>query len=190
MITVNLLPKEYRSTKKKNLATPYIPLAVLFGALFIILTLFFYVDYLTTKSAYDGVYKQWLQLNPQMKALKALENKVEIEMRGEKEFLERYVLNTEPLTQILQLVSEHLPPRAWLTDLKIEHENDETRLVLQGVVLAFRGQSGIEQVEEYIGDLKEALPKGDITLSTAKQQDKDSTGTTFTATFEWGGQEQ
>ena len=46
MITINLLPQEFRRTRKPTMAKPYLPLAILAGSLFMLLTLFFYADYL------------------------------------------------------------------------------------------------------------------------------------------------
>lgn len=164
----------------------YVPLGILFGVLFLLLTLFFYVDYLRVKFAFDGVYKEWKKLSPQMQELKALETRVEIEMRGEKEFFEKYVLNTTSIGRILQWISEYLPQGGWLTELKVEREGDGGKLVLQGVVLSVLAKTNIEQIEEYMGKLKEKLPRGSFSLTTAKQDEKKSGGTAFTATFNWG----
>jgi len=76
--------------------------------LFLLLTLFFYGDYLNARSAYKIVQKEWARLSPLMGQLKALENKIEIEMRGEKDFLEINqqiiigVNNENPSLQALQ----------------------------------------------------------------------------------------
>jgi Tfp pilus assembly protein PilN len=188
MITINLLPPEYRRAKKSTSVVPYLPLAVLFMILFFILTLFFYADYLKVRKAYKAVHKEWLQLRPQMQELKALESKVEVELRGEKEFYEKYILNTDSMTRIMQLASEYLPPRMWLTELKVGRNKDGGRIVLQGVSLPYSRGSAIEQIEEYTKKIKEALPKSELSLTTAKQEErKSSEGTTFTATYEWGG---
>lgn len=187
MITINLLPLEYRKAKKSTNALPYVPLAILFAVLFLLLTGFFFADYLKAKSAHEAVYNEWLQLRPQMQQLKALEAKVEMEMRGEKEFLEKHMLNTEPMTLILQRLSEYLPARIWLTELKLERIRAGGRLALQGVVLATSEKTGIEQIEDYMGKLKGAVPKGSFSLTTAKQTEKDAkAGTSFSAVFDWG----
>lgn len=186
MITINLLPEEYKSKKRATTLKPYLPLAFLLGIIFLLLTLFFYVDYLKTLKAYGLVRKEWEQLSPQMKQLKALESRVEIEMQAEKDFLEKNVLNTESTARILQWVSEYLPPRGWLTELKFEREGEGGRLLLQGAVFSMGSQTAIEQIEVYMRNLKEKLPSGEFTLTTAKQDDKKSEGMAFTATFDWG----
>lgn len=189
MITINLLPPEYKRKKRTAGPVPYIPLVILFGVLFFLLTLFFFADYLKTKSAYDRIWKEWEQISPQMQQLKSLERKVDVEMRGEKEFLEKYVLNTDSMTRILECLSENLPPSAWLTEVRLERVKGGGKLALQGVVLPMLKKTGIEQIEDYMKKLKENLPKGNYTLTTAKQDSKGSgEGIAFSALFDWGAE--
>jgi len=187
MIKINLLPQELRKAKKSVNRIPYVPLAIMGGVLFLLLTLFFYSDYLHARSAYEDVHKEWLRLNPLMGQLKALEKKIEIEMKGEKEFLEKSVLNTESITQVLSWVSEFLPPKGWLTELLAERVGEGFRLTLKGVVLPSRTQTGIEQIEEYLQKLKKKFPaKATLMLTTFKQPASKGEGTAFSADFEWG----
>ena len=187
MIKINLLPQELRKAKASTTRVPYIPFAILGGVLFLLLTLFFYGDYLRARSSYQEVRKEWLRLNPLMGQLKALEKKIEIEMKGEKEFLEKNVFNTESMTQILSWVNEYLPPKGWLTELSAEREGAGFRLTLKGVVLPSRAQTGIEQIEEFLQNIKKRLPpKATLMLTTSKQAASKVEGTAFSADFEWG----
>jgi len=171
------------------MAKPYLPLAILAGSLFMLLTLFFYADYLKAKGAYDSAYSEWMQFSPQMQQLKTLEQKVEVEMRGEKEFLERHVLNTDSMTRILQLVNEHLPQRGWLTELTLERaKTGGGSLVLQGVVLPTSARTGIEQIEGFLQELKSEYPEMDILLTTAKVKEKNAVGTSFSAMMKWSAE--
>ena len=187
MIKINLLPQELRKRKARVTPIPYIPLVVLGGVLFLLMTFFFYGDYLRARSAYKSVRKEWARLNPSMVQLKALENKIDVEMKGEKIFLEKNVLNTDSMTQILFWVSEFLPPKGWLTELKAEREGEGCQLTLKGVVLASRTQTGIEQIEEYFQKLKKKLPpQTSVALTTAKEVKAEMTGTAFVARLNWG----
>jgi hypothetical protein len=187
MIKINLLPLELRKVKKSATRVPYRPLTILGAVLFLLLTLFFYGDYLRARSSYEEVHKEWLRLSPLMVKLKALEKKIEIEMKGETEFLEKNILNTESMTQILSWSSEFLPARGWLTELLAEREGEGCRLTLKGVVLLSRAQTGIEQIEEYLQKLKKKLPpKATLILTTSKQPASKGEGTVFSADFEWG----
>jgi hypothetical protein len=187
MIRINLLPQEFRKGKKSATRIPYVPLVILAGVLFLLLTLFFYGDYLKARSAYKVVQKEWARLNPLMGQLKALENKVEIEMKGEKGFLEKNILNTEPMTRMLTWASEFLPPRGWLTELKSERDGEGCRLVLKGVVLPTRAQTGIEQIEEYLQRVKAQWPPETVsTLTTSRESSDKVEGTAFAANLEWG----
>ena len=187
MIKINLLPQELRIAKKSATRVPYIPFAILGTVLFLLLTLFFYGDYLRARSAYKEVHKEWLQVSPMMGQLKALEKKIEIEMKGEKEFLEKNILNTESMTRILSWTSEFLPSKGWLTELLVEREGEGCRLTLKGVVVPSRTQTGIEQIEAYLQALKRKLPpKTTLMLTTSKQAASKGEGTAFSAEFEWG----
>jgi Tfp pilus assembly protein PilN len=152
-----------------------------------LLTLFFYGDYLRARSTYKNVQKEWARLNPLMSKLKAMEAQIEIEMRGEKEFLEKSVLNKDSMTQLLSWVSEYLPPKGWLTELKAERDGEGYRLILKGVVLPSRAQTGIEQIEAYMQQLKAKLPpKAKLSLTTSKESKEKSEGTAFVAEWDWG----
>lgn len=187
MIQVNLLPPELRKEKTIGLRIPYIPLAVLGGVLFLLMTFFFYGDYLRARSAYNSVHKEWTRLNPLMAQLKSLETKVEVAMKGEKTFLEKNVLNTESMTCLLSWVSEFLPPKGWLTGLKAQREGEGCRLTLKGIVLASRTQTGIDQIEEYFQKLKAKLPsQTTVMLTTSKEVKEKVGGTAFVADLEWG----
>ena len=187
MIKINLLPQELRKRKTNPTRIPYIPLAILAGVLFLLMTFFFYGDYLRARSAHKRVQKEWTRLNPLMAQLKALETQVEVDMKSEKVFLEKNILNTDSITQILSWVSEFLPPKGWLTRLKAEREGGGCRLTLEGVVLASRTQTGIEQIEEYLQKLKAKLPpQTSVTLTTSKEVKEKTEGTAFAVLLEWG----
>ncbi|MFH1799294.1 MAG: hypothetical protein ABH891_00405 [Candidatus Omnitrophota bacterium] len=187
MIKINLLPQELLKGKSNATRIPYIPLALLAGVLFLLMTVFFYGDYLKARSAYEGVRKEWARLSPLMAQLKTLEQQVAVEMKGEKDFLETNVLNKEPITQILFWASDFLPPRGWLTELKVEREGGGCRLTLEGVVLASRTQTGIEQIEEYFQKLKTKLPlQTSVAVATSKRANEKTEGTIFVAQIEWG----
>ncbi len=187
MIKINLLPQELLKGKANAPRIPYIPLALLAGVLFLLLTVFFYGDYLKARSAYESVHKEWVGVSPLMAQLKTLEKQVAIEMKGEKDFLEKNVLNKESMTQMLFLASYFLPPRGWLTELKAEREGEGCRLTLKGVVLASRTQTDIEQIEEYFQKLKTELPpQTSVALTTSKGAQEKTVGTAFIAQIEWG----
>ena len=187
MIKINLLPQELRKWKKNETNIPHVPLAILAGVLFLLLTLFFYGDYLKARSAHKIVQVEWERLIPLMAQLKALEKKVEIEMKGEKDFLQANVLNTESMTRILLWTSEFLPPKGWLTEFTAEREGAGCRLVLKGIVLPSRTQTAIDQIEEYFQKMKTKLPPQTVfTLTTSREKSEKIDGTAFIANLEWG----
>ncbi|MFH0984589.1 MAG: hypothetical protein V1882_03525 [Candidatus Omnitrophota bacterium] len=189
MIKINLLPQELRKNTANATRIPYIPLALLAVVLFLLMTLFFYGDYLRARSTYKEVHKEWMRLNPLMAQLKTLEQQVTVEMKGEKDFLEKNVLNTEAMTHIMLWASAFLPPRGWLMEMKADREGEGCRLTLRGVVLASHTQTGIEQIEEYFQKLKTKLPPETVVaLTTSKEiqgSGKKVEGTAFSAQLEW-----
>ena len=187
MIKINLLPLEFRKRKASTTRIPYGPLVILAGVLFLLLTFFFYGDYLRARSAYERVHKEWVKVSPLMPQLKTLEKQVAVDMKGEKDFLEKNVLNKESITRILFWASYFLPPKGWLTELKAKREGEGCRLTLKGVVLASRTQTGIEQIEEYFQKLRTKLPpQTSVALTTSKEVKEKTAGTAFAALLEWG----
>lgn len=186
MIRINLLPIELRQAHKKASPIPYLPLIVLAGGLFLLLTLFFYVDYLNTRASYVKVRQEWVRLSPLMSQLKSMENEVDVDMKGEKDFLEANILNTQPITHVLMWISKFLPPRCWLTNLDVERQGEECHLGLEGIVYPSNNLTGIEQIEDYLNKIKGQLPMAMLTLTTSKTSTKDVEGISFVANFDWG----
>jgi len=187
MIRINLLPQELRKKQSTPSRLRLMPFVILGGVLFFLMTVFFYIDYLHVRSSYRSVRGEWARLNPLMAQLKALENKIEVEMRGEKEFLEKNILNKDSMTRILENASAFLPPKGWLTELQIERAGSGCLFVIRGVVLSTRAQTGIEQIEVYLQKLKAQLPReATLELTTSKEISTKRQGTAFTAQFVWG----
>ncbi len=186
MIKINLLPIELRKANKKSAPLPYLPLVILAGVLFLLLTLFFYVDYLNARGAYAKVHKEWVRLSPLMAQLKSMEAKVDVELKGEKDFLEANVFNTQPVTRILMWISEFLPQRCWLTDLEYERQGEGCRLALGGVIFPANNRTGIEDIEVFLNEIKKRIPTATLTLTTSKSSTKEGEGTSFSGNFEWG----
>ena len=186
MIKINLLPIELRKANKKAVPIPYLPLVILAGMLFLLLTLFFYVDYIGARTAYLKVRREWVRLSPLMAQLKSMEKTVDVELKGEKDFLEANVLNSQPVTRILMWVSEFLPPKCWLTNLEFERQGEGCHLGVEGVVLPSDNRTGIEHIEDFLNKLKAQLPTATLSLTTTKTSTKDVEGTSFAANFEWG----
>lgn len=186
MIRINLLPVELRNANKKTSPIPYLPLIALAGGLFALLTLFFYIDFLASSYTHGNVKREWLRLNPLMAQLKSLEQRVDGEMRVEKDFLEANVLNTQPVAQLMMWISEFLPLRCWLTNLEIERQGEGCHLGLEGVVFPAGGKTGIEHIEIFLNEIKKRIPGSTLTLTTSKAKDKDGDGTAFVANFDWG----
>ena len=187
MIKINLLPPEMRieaKVKKKISYAPFIRLAII-GL--VLLTGFFFVDFLESKKQFKVVAAQWQELSPQMAELKAMEAEIEGKLKTEKVFLESSVVSEFPVTTTLEYASELLPDRMWLTELKVEKEDISQELVLQGVSLPSDDKTSIQHIQDYLHNIRGKLPDEYMTLTTARQTQDDIEVTTFVSRIEWGG---
>ena len=117
MITINLLPEEFRAAEKKSSKYPVIPIAIGAGVLFILLTIFFYFDYISANISLNKLNKESVTILPQSQRLKQLDTEVQEILKPENVFLNRFVTADRPATPMLSWVSEFLPPAAWLTGI-------------------------------------------------------------------------
>ena len=187
MIRINLLPQELRIKKKApSRPIPYKTLAIGIGAIFFILTIFFYADYWKQKIQLQQLEKAWKTAGPQLTELKALEAKIEGELKNEKVFLDTRLLAELPMTWVMSWINEFLPDRAWLTELNLDREGTYQVLILQGVALPSRERTSIEQIESFLYQFQQKLPHSRLALTTSKQTKDGQELMTFSARFEWG----
>ena len=106
MITINLLPQEFRVQPKSESQVPYLKIALACGGLFLGLTLYFYADFFMANGQLKKVQAEWAKVQPQSVELKKLEEDVEKTLKPEKAFLESFVTAQRPLTLFIQWASE------------------------------------------------------------------------------------
>src|SRR5690349_2231669 len=164
MIRINLLPEEFRIHDKVQTQIPAMKIAVGAGVFFVILTVWFYIDFLIAQGKVTKVKEQWAILQPQSASLKQLETEVETVLKPQNQFLNRYVTAAQPLTHVLSWLSESLPEKAWLTEVKLEREGEGARLFVKGLALPTKEKSSIEQIESYLHDLKKNIPDTNLNL--------------------------
>lgn len=185
MLTINLLPTEFRVQKKNTVQLPYLKYAIIGGIVFMLVTVSFYFDYLAAVREFAEVEKTWKTLQPQSTQLKALENEVETVIKPERNFLSRHVVTGRPMTGFMVSLSELLPETAWLTEVKMEQKDGNQSLFLKGIVLPNKNSSGIEAVEKYVHDLQGKVPEAKLSLTTTRQKISTLEVTQFIANFEW-----
>lgn len=185
MITINLLPPEFKVVEKKGGNAPGRKFLFLGGGLFALLTGFFYFDYLGTTLKLTGLEKEWKQLEPQSVAVRTLKAKIEKTVRPEADFLRTRVAVDKPLTHLLSWIQELLPDTFWLIELKMERSADKVKILLKGLALPSKEKSSIELIENYMQALKAKLGNAALNLTTTRQKMNDTNLTLFTASFEW-----
>lgn len=186
MITINLLPQEFRIQEKKVSKLPYMPVVLAIGTLFVCLTLYFYADYWSAKSKLAEINKEWQFVQPQSVRLQALQAEVDSKLKPLNVFLNSFVTADKPLTHMMSWTSEFLPPTSWLVEFKMERVGEGGRLYLKGLTLPSKEKSSIEFIETYLHDLKTKIPDANLSLTTSRQKIKAVEVTQFIATFEWG----
>ena len=186
MITINLLPEELRTHEKKIGKIPGLEIGLGLGALFLIVTAFFYVDLIGSKHKLKKLETEWAAIQPHYQRLNQLQQEVETVLKPEKAFLEQFVTTQTPLTHRLTWVSEFLPGTAWLTEIKLEHKAEEGEsFFIKGLALPSKEKSSIAQIETYLNDLKKKMADANLSLTTTRQKLEGVDLTQFVANFQW-----
>ena len=185
MITINLLPQEFRTHEKKSFKIPALKWVAGAGVLFSILTLYFYFDFLGSRGRLKHLEDEWKVIQPQSVQLKKLEQEVSTELKPERDFLTQFVTAERPLTAFMIWLSEFLPETAWLNEVSMERKGEGGLLLVKGLALPSKTQSSIEQIEIYLHHLKEKMPDANLSLTTSRQKLQNVEVTQFIANFEW-----
>lgn len=187
MITINLLPQEFRVQPKSESNIPYVKIAIAAAVVFALLTLYLYGDLLFARTQLKKVQAEWAKVQPESLELKKLEDEVEKTLRPEKIFLESFVTAQKPLTLFMRWVSEFLPDSVWLTEFRMERKQDGGHFFIKGLALPSKEKSSIEAIEIYLHQLKEKIPEAHLSLTTTRQTLEGTELTQFTANFSWDG---
>lgn len=186
MIKVNLLPEEFRIIHKDVDHGKYYKYALIGGGLFLLATVFLFIDFLFSYSRYSKIQKEWHVIEPQAQELNDLRSDVEGDLKKEKDFVEQFVVTKRPLTSIMMWCSEILPESAWLTELQLKLDKDTGRLLVKGLALPSKEISSIGIIEKFLQELKRKMPDSSLSLMTTRQQMENTDLTQFTANFSWG----
>jgi Tfp pilus assembly protein PilN len=186
MIEINLLPEEFKSTRKRGNQPPYIVISAVVAGIFVLASSVMYFDFLKQKNELQQITRQWEMSQPEYKILQQLQTDLEGAVRSEREFMMRFVTTQRPLYITLMWLSECLPSNAWLTDLRLERGLDGEALYIRGQVIPSGKKTSIEQIEAYLQALKIKMPDARITLSTSRQEIDRVDVTQFVTQFMWG----
>ncbi len=187
MISINLLPEEFRVQEKTTANLPLLKIAAVSGALFLLLTGFFYIDFLSASAKLKKTEKEWQRVEPESEKLKLLQQEVETVLQPERNFLSGFVTTEKPLTYFLAWTSEFLPKSAWLTEVQMTRRGEGGDFQVKGFALPSKEKSSIEEIETFLHHLKEKMPEADLSLTTTRQTVYKTEVTQFIANFEWKG---
>lgn len=187
MIEINLLPEEFRIKENASAKVdiPALKLAIGAGVLLVLLTAYFYVDFLLSAGKLKKLEARWREVQPQALVLNRLQSEVEGVLKTERDFLKLFVTNERPLTHTLTWLSEFLPETAWLTEVKMQHNAEASNLVVKGLCLPTKEKSSIEHIEDYLHQLKQRMQDAKLSLTTTRQIKDEIEVTQFVAVFDW-----
>ncbi|MBU3758801.1 MAG: hypothetical protein FGM27_02600 [Candidatus Omnitrophica bacterium] len=186
MIEINLLPEDLRIEEKEP--APEVPIVkILAGAVvfFVLLTCFFYWEYLNARAVLRKTETHWQSLSAQSGALTKLQNDVEKNLRQEKDFFSKFVASDMSLTRQLVWIADSLPESAWLTTVRMENNLKNRSLVVRGLCLPSKKSSSIILIEAYLNSLKSKMIGAKLSLTTSRQVVASAEVTEFTAIFSW-----
>lgn len=189
MIQINLLPEEFRIKESTAPAVPAAKIAAGLGALFVLVTAFFYIDYFVMISKQNKLETEWAKVKPQSQELYKLQNEVDGNLKKEKQFFETFVGAEKSLSSILTWVSEFLPETAWLTELKLDQDDKGSHLLIKGMAYSTQEKNSIEQIESYLNQLKSKMPSAKPSLTTTRQTIGETEVMNFVANFDWQSKE-
>ena len=189
MIEINLLPIELRKKEVSRKSVPWQKGLLAAVVLFVLVTLVLYVNLFSLKGRLGELEKRWVDIQPQYQELTSLQSTVEGQLTQEKDFMVRFVTSEQPLTYLMMWISEYLPEGAWLTSLELERDGEATSIEIQGLALSTSEKSSIEQIEQYLQNLKGQMPGSKLSLTTTRQIQEGVELTHFSANFMWGNEE-
>ena len=152
------------------------------------LSVYFYFDFVFASSKLKKLEQEWLKLQPQATVLNSLRDEVEVVLKPQNDFVERFIKTPAPLTSVLAWASEFLPETSWLTEISLEQDDKGRKLLIKGLCVPGKNKDTIGLIEEYLQKLKGKMPNTALTLTTTRLEEKDVQLTQFVATFSWGAQ--
>ena len=185
MILINLLPEEFRVKPQDPQQGKYLKVAAGVGVLVLLLTFYFYTDYLGVSGKIKSLDAKWQQVQPQSQELNALKTEVEGPLKDEQRFLQQFVTTQKPVTQLMIWASELLPDGAWLEEVSLGHDQGKVDFVLRGTCMNSKTKTSIEQIETYLQGYKQKIPDAKLTLKTTRMDMGQIELTQFTANFDW-----
>ncbi|MFA6599396.1 MAG: hypothetical protein WC352_04380 [Candidatus Omnitrophota bacterium] len=185
MIEINLLPEEFKLAMTPPRKWPYAHALLAAASLFVVVTLFLYVDFQISKSKLMKIENEWVLMQPEFKILTQLKAEIEGNVKVEKDFMEKFVTTQRPLASMMMGLSEALPSGGWLNEVKLDRSALAESLLLRGMVVSAGTKTSIEQIEEYLQRLKEKMPDVLLTLTTTRQAVEDVEVTEFIAHLQW-----
>jgi len=187
MIKINLLPEEFREKEQKSSREiPILKIGIGAAALLAILTIWFYIDFLLSSSRLRELETKWKAVQPEALVLSQLKQEVEAVLKSERDFLAAHVANEEPLTHKLMWLSEFLPEMAWLSEIKLQNDLEGHTLMVKGLCLPSREKTSIQNIEDYLHQIKGKMPEVKLSLTTSRQIVEDTELTQFIALFDLG----
>ena len=205
MLFVNLLPQELRRKEIRKLNIPYRPIAIGFFSLFLVFATYNLFLFIRIREEWRSLQKQWSGLADRSAQADQLERELGTSILKEVDFYDSFVDPSLPTSKVLNLVSDLIPLRVWLTRLKLIRKQKEFQLVLDGLSeSAGAGGSRLVEIQNFANKLKDQMEqslgpssllnpnakksvRAAVTTSSQRGDGSQTETTRFTATFETEG---
>lgn len=185
MILINLLPPELKNRQYKIIPS-ISPLVIPLVFLVVCLTFWSYIVYQSGRQEVKILESRWESMTNDLRRVAQLKQDIEEKYKIERALLEKSVAPAFPNTAFLTETSALLPMTIWFLELKISRMEADNSFLLKGLSLPGKQNSSIQEVENYLRDLKEKLPeKAELSLTTTRQRSEGAELTLFTAIYTW-----
>lgn len=174
MITINLLPpEELKAVKFRQRRLPIIPVIFIIFLISFLMWAISMTSLLNSKNDLSEANIRESVMREKRKEVDQIWNRVHGDLEIKKSFGEKYMLRKIEWAQIFSILSENLRPSIWLTSLSIEKKDGNWLVSLSGFSKPLTGRSMIQEIGNYVSDVKEELDA--IIMARLKNAQKAAT---------------
>ena len=159
MILINLLPRELRRQEVKAPKIPYRLVAFVIFFIFLLVSVYNLYRYIRIREKYRSYQQQWKQLEKQNAEADSLQKQLGSSVLAEIDFYNTLVDPPLETARVLNLISDLVPPAAWLTELRFERKGSELNLLLNGLSDDTRRDSKLVEIQNFANQVKGEMEK-------------------------------
>lgn len=156
MITINLLPSEYRALEFE-LAPPLKKLSGILTGVFLVAGIFLTFRNYNLQNEVLSWENAWISYKTQAREADLLLQEINKELLPKKQYFDQMGIGGFGFDEILDLISESLVGGLWLSHLKIDRGTEHLVIEIEGKGIPYRNRPVMATIGEYIANLKKGL---------------------------------